>query len=53
MYKDGYKIANINLLQLQDIKNKVIETKRVLIKIQTAFNQNAIYTNYSKGSYNE
>ncbi len=53
MYEDGYKISNINLLQLQDIKNKVIETKRTLIQIHTALNQNAIYTNYIQGSYNE
>lgn len=53
MYEDGYKIANINLLQLQDIKNKVIETKRVIIKIRTALNQNAIHTNYNQGNYNE
>ena len=53
MYEDGYKISNINLMQLQDIKNKVIKTKRTLIQIHTALNQNAIYTNYTQGSYNE
>ena len=53
MYEDGYKISNINLLQLQDIKNKVIQTKRALIQIYTALNQNAIYTNFYQGTYNE
>jgi cobalt-zinc-cadmium efflux system outer membrane protein len=53
MYEDGYKISNINLLQLQDIKNKVIQTKRTLIQIHTALNQNAIYTNFYQGTYNE
>ena len=53
MFKDGYKIANTNLLELQDIKNKVIETKERLIEIKTALNQNAITTNYMQGSYNE
>jgi len=53
MYEDGYKISNINLLQLQDIKNKVIQTKSALIQIYTALNQNAIYTNYNQGTYNE
>jgi len=53
MYEDGYKISNINLLQLQDIKNRVIQTKRALIQIYTALNQNAIYTNYTQGNYNE
>jgi len=53
IYEDGYRIANINLLQLQDIKNKVIETKRALILLQTALNINAIYTNYNQGNYND
>ena len=53
MFEDGYKIANINLLELQDIKNKLIETKMRLIKITTALNQNAIISNYLQGKYNE
>lgn len=53
MYEEGYKIASISLLQLQDIKNKVIETRRRLIEINTALNKNAIYTNYNQGNYNE
>lgn len=53
MFEEGYKIANINLLELQGIKNKVIETKERLIQIKTALNQNAITTNYMQGSYNE
>ena len=53
MYEDGYKISSINLLQLQDIKNKVIQTRRALIQIYTALNQNAIYTNFYQGTYNE
>lgn len=53
MFEAGYKIANVNLLELQDIKNKVIETKERLIRIKTALNQNAIMTNYMQGAYNE
>ncbi|PHR54432.1 MAG: hypothetical protein COA44_13015 [Arcobacter sp.] len=53
MFKEGYKIANINLLELQDIKNKMIETKEAIIQIQNALNQNIIYTNYLQGSYND
>ena len=53
MYEDGYKIANTSLLQLQDIKTKVILTKKMIIKTNTALNQNAIYTNYNQGNYNE
>lgn len=53
MFQDGYKIANINLLQLQDIKNKIVSTKRNLINIKIALDNNAIITNYNKGEYND
>ena len=53
MFKNAYKIANINLLQLQDIKNKVISTKRNLILIKSALDQNTIITNYNQGLYND
>jgi cobalt-zinc-cadmium efflux system outer membrane protein len=53
MFEDGYKIASINLLELQNIKNRVIKTKESLIKIDTALNQNTITTNYIAGAYNE
>ncbi len=53
MFKDAYKIANTNLLELQNMKNKLIKTKENLIKIKTALNQNAINTNYITGVYND
>jgi len=53
MFQDGYKIANINLLQLQDIKNKVISTKRALIQTKTALDKNTITQNYNQGQYND
>jgi cobalt-zinc-cadmium efflux system outer membrane protein len=53
MFEDAYKTASINLLELQNIKNRVIKTKESLIKINTALNQNAITTNYIAGAYNE
>jgi len=53
MFQKAYKISNINLLSLQDIKNKVIKAKESLINIQTALNKNAILTNYIQGNYNE
>jgi len=53
MFLDAYKIANINLLQLQDIKNKVISTKRALIQTKTALDKNAITQNYNQGQYND
>jgi cobalt-zinc-cadmium efflux system outer membrane protein len=53
MFEDAYKIASINLLELQNIKNRVIKTKESIIKINTVLNQNAITTNYIAGAYNE
>lgn len=53
MFEDGYKVSNINLLELQDIKNRVISTKKALIDIKTSLNQNAINQNYINGEYNE
>ena len=53
MFQNGYKIANINLLQLQGVKNKLISTKKNLIEISTALNQNAITRNYIQGIYND
>jgi len=53
MFQNGYKIANINLLQLQDIKNRVISTKRALIQIKTALDKNAVLLNYNQGKYND
>jgi len=53
MFQDGYRIANINLLQLQDIKNRLISTKRDLIEIQAALDTNAILQNYNQGYYND
>ncbi len=53
MFEEGYKIANINLLQLQSIKNKLIETKMRLIKIKTTLNTNHVTLNYLQGKYND
>jgi len=53
MFEDGYKIANVNLLQLQNIKSKVIQTKESLIKIQSQLDINTITRNYIAGAYNE
>lgn len=53
MFQEGYKIANINLLELQDIKNRVIRTQEQLIHIQSAQEKNIITQNYLTGAYNE
>ena len=53
MYEDGYKIANINLIELQLIKNQMISTQEKLIDIQTQKEMNIIEHNYLTGAYNE
>ena len=53
MYEDGYKIANINLIELQLIKNQMIATQERLIEIQTQKEKNIIEYNYLTGAYND
>ncbi len=53
MYEEGYKIANVNLLALQDVKARLIETKERLIKIKIELDRNAIIQNYLQGNYND
>ena len=53
MYQDGYKIASINLLALQDAKARLIETKERLIRIKIELDRNAIVQNYLQGNYND
>ena len=53
MFEDSYKIANVNLLELQIIKNKTIKTEEFIIKIKSALNINTINTNYTTGTYND
>ena len=53
MYEDGYKIANINLIELQNIKNKMIKTRETEISLQTKIDTNIVIYNYETGEYNE
>ena len=53
MYEEGYKIANIDLIELQTIKNQLIETKENLLNIRLQKELQIIQHNYLIGSYNE
>jgi len=53
MFKEGYKIASVNLLQLQSIKNNLMKTKKNIININSALDKNAINSNYIAGAYND
>ncbi len=53
MFEEAYKIANANLLELQNVKNNLIQTKKNLIHNKFALDINAIHINYISGAYNE
>ncbi len=53
MFEEGYKIANINLLQLQDLKNSLIQTKKRQIQVDMKLFKNNILKNYLTGVYND
>ena len=53
MYEDAYKIASIDLIELQVIKNQMIKTKEDAIEIELSKEQNIIQHNFLTGEYNE
>ncbi|MEN4053091.1 MULTISPECIES: TolC family protein [Sulfurimonas] len=53
MYEDGYKIANIKLIELQNLKSQMIETKEKAILLQSQIDTNIVNYNYNAGAYNE
>ncbi|MDD2781513.1 TolC family protein [Sulfuricurvum sp.] len=53
MYQDAYAIANVNLLELYEIKNRRIETQQEIISLQSQINRSTIEYNYLQGAYNE
>lgn len=53
MYQDAYAIANVNLLELYEIKNRRIATQQEIISLQSQINRSTIEYNYLQGAYNE
>jgi len=53
MYQDAYAIANVNLLELYEIKNRRIATQEEIISLQSQINRSTIEYNYLQGAYNE
>lgn len=53
MYEEGYKIANINLIELQTIKNQLIQTKENLLSTTLTKELNIIQYNFLTGTYND
>ena len=53
MYKQSYAIAKVNLLKLQQIKEKRILNQEKILENNFAIEQNIIKINYLQGAYNE
>lgn len=53
MYLEKFKISQANILELQIVKNSVIQIKKELLRTKAALNQNAIDINYIQGDINE
>ncbi|MDD2368854.1 TolC family protein [Sulfuricurvum sp.] len=53
MYQDAYAIANVNLLELYEIKNRRIATQEEIISLQSQVNRSTIEYNYLQGAYND
>jgi cobalt-zinc-cadmium efflux system outer membrane protein len=53
MFEESYKVSNTNLLELQNIKNGVIATKKELIDLSKNMQSNIVHLNYLQGAYNE
>ena len=52
-FQEAYRIATINLMELQEIKNRLVSNQRRLIKIKFSKNKNSIEQNYILGAYND
>ena len=53
MYEEGYKVANIDLLELQMIKNQMILTQEKAIKIRQEKEKIIVEHNLLTGEYND
>jgi len=53
MFKEAHEIANIDLLELQNIKNLVLNAKKNFIDTKMKLDKNAIEQNYLQGAYND
>ncbi len=53
LFEEGYRIANIDIVQLQQVKAALIKTKASLIDAKAQYERNIIETNYLQGKYND
>jgi hypothetical protein len=53
MYQQSYRIAKVNLLKLQQIKEQRIINQEKILESNFAIEQNNIKINYLQGAYSE
>lgn len=53
MYLEKYKISQASILELQNVKDSVVQTKKELIQTKIALDQNAINLNFIQGNLND
>ncbi len=53
LFEEGYKISKGSLLELIDIKNRVIQKRKKLLQIQKELNLKQIQLNFIQGKYND
>ncbi len=51
IFEDGYKIAKINLIELQKIEQRYIKTQKTLIELKSKLNQSIITLNLIAGEH--
>ena len=52
LYQNGYRLAQINLLKLNILKQKLLESKSNILKVDTLIQKSIIKINYLQGSQN-
>jgi cobalt-zinc-cadmium efflux system outer membrane protein len=53
VYQEGYAIAKVNLLKLNNVKKSLLKSKEELLDAEIAIERNIIKINYLQGAYNE
>jgi len=53
LLEEGYRIAKGSLFELLETKNKLIQTRKMILETQKELNTQRITLNYLKGKYNE
>ena len=53
MYQQSYKLAKVNLIKLQKVLERIVETEKKLLANRFSIKENIIKINYLQGAYSE